>query len=122
MAVAFAYYDSGITVRAVIRSEDNEYADIVNEALEAYDSANIDNYDIAATETGATGEYRVSWPDWLAAGIYTIQWMPLAGASIAESDFTNRFAVASYYWDGEVLRLALHKAAIEFTQRKVEFS
>jgi len=82
--------------------------------MESYNAADIDDYDTAATETGSTGEYYITWPSWLSAGIYTIQWVSQAAASIAESDLPNRFAIDSYYWDGTNLRpaLAVHTAAI----------
>ena len=114
MALAWAYYETGKTVSAIIRNQSNQYADVVAEAMESYDAADIDDYDTAATETGDTGEYYITWPDWLDTGIYTVQWIPQAAASIAESDLPNRFALDSYYWDGTDLRpvLAVHTAAI----------
>ena len=107
MSTIYAYYDSGETVRAVIRDDSGQYADVVNEAMESYDAADIDDYDTEATETGSTGEYRITWPDWLATGLYTVQWIPLAGGAIAESDLPNRFAIDSYYWDGTNVRPVL---------------
>jgi hypothetical protein len=100
MATVSAYGDTGQTVRAVIHNSELQFADVVAEAMEDYDDTDLDDYDIAATEIGATGEYHATWPDWLDPGSYTIQFIPLAGGTIAETDFPNRLAVQSYYYDG----------------------
>ncbi len=122
MATIYAYYETGKTVRAVIRNDSGQYADVVAEAMESYDAADLDDYGVTATETGATGEYAVTWPSWLATGLYTVQWLPLAGANIVVTDFPNRFAIDSYYWDGTNIRpaLAVHTAAILATVNHVD--
>jgi hypothetical protein len=114
MALAFAHYDTGATVRGVIYDDSDQYADVVAEAMESFNAADVDDYDITATEVGNTGKYKLTWPSWLSAGLYVLEWLPLAGGAIAESDFPNRFATQSYYWDGADLRpaLAVHTAAI----------
>jgi len=100
MAYLSAYYSTGSTVVAVIRDSSLQFADVENEVMEDYDDGDITDYDTACTEVGSTGEYYFTWPDWLSAGQYTVQFLPLAGATIAESDMLNRFSVSSWYWDG----------------------
>jgi len=99
MAYLSAYYSTGSTVVAVIRDSSLQFADVVNEEMEDYAAGSITDYDTACTEIGSTGEYYFTWPSWLAEGRYTVQFIPLAGATIAESDLLNRFSVSSWYWD-----------------------
>lgn len=100
MASVSAYYVTGLTVKAAIRNDSLLFADVILEAMESYDALSIADYDITCTEIGNTGEYHATWPTWLDVGLYTIQFMPLAGGTIAETDFLNRFAAQSYYYDG----------------------
>lgn len=100
MATMSAYYTSGATVKAIIRNSALQFADVVAEEMDSYDAADIDDYDIATTEIGSTGEYWFTWPTWLAVGTYNVQFVPQAGGSIAESDLPNRFGVGNWYYDG----------------------
>ena len=105
MATTSAFYVTGLetSIKAIIHNTDLEFADVVSDphAMESYNAANIDNYDIACTEIGETGEYHATWPSWLVAGTYQVQFVLLATAgSIVQSDLVNRFAVANWYWDG----------------------
>ncbi len=100
MATVSAYYVTGLTVRAVIRNAALEFVDVENSVLVSFAADDVDNYDIACTEIPDTGEYHTTWPSWLVVGLYTIQFMPRVTDPIAGTDFPNRFAVQSYYWDG----------------------
>ena len=103
MASISFYNESGLDVMFVVRDEDHLFANSASEAMESYNAANVGDYAIVATETGATGEYVGVLPTWLTANkSYTIQAAIIANAeSPAESDWADsRFAVASYWWDG----------------------
>ncbi len=106
MATAAAYYVTGITVKAVIRNNSRKFIDVTdleNLVYENYDDTNLAAYAIDCTEEGNTAEYYCTWPSNLAIGQYAIQFIPLAGGTIAETDFPNRFAAQSYYWSGSIL-------------------
>lgn len=69
-------------------------------AFEAYSTANIANYAIAATQQGsASGYYRASFPSSIAKGVYSIYAKLQSGGSPAESDLTvgNQYG---YNWSG----------------------
>ena len=90
-------------MRAIIRDEDHQYANVEDEAMEAYDGGNVADYDVACTETGDSGEYVVVFPSWLTVGKnYTLQFIPIDDVEtpIVEADLPNRFSVACLHWDG----------------------
>lgn len=67
-------------------------------AFEAYQTANIANYDIAATEQGsASGFYTATMPA-ASAGVYNVEAKLQAGASPAESDLS--LGAGSIEWNG----------------------
>jgi hypothetical protein len=101
MATLSAFFDSGLTVAAVIRDDAQQFANTATELVESYNAANIASYAIAATEIGATGEYRITFPGWLAAGhIYSTSFAVRAGASLTVADLADRFSTKNWYWDG----------------------
>ena len=69
-------------------------------AFEAYNAANITDYDIAMTELGATGYYAGSMPS-VAAGAYSAVCYYRAGGSPAQSD--TPFAGGDIQWSGSVV-------------------
>lgn len=91
-------HTTGTTCYVQVRNSVGQIWSTVGAAFEAYLTANIANYDIAATEQGtASGLYAADMPA-ASAGIYNIVAKERAGASPAETDVT--VGVGEIEWDG----------------------
>lgn len=84
----------------MVRSATGTIWNTAGAALEAYNAANIADYDIAATEQGSGGLYVGNMPA-AAAGVYNIVAKVRAGGSPAESDVT--VGVGEIEWDGSAV-------------------
>jgi len=98
-SVVIPHVTGAANVHLVLINADGEYANTATQSCEAYNSDNIANYGIDATEDGSTGLFRCDFPDWLPAGNYTLLGVDSAGASLAESDFPP-IGAATGRWDG----------------------
>jgi len=81
-------YLTGNDVYFLIRDREGNVADVaVDSAFEAYDTADLGDYDIAATEQGiASGYYAATLPSWIPPGLYHFNAFDRAGGSPAEGD------------------------------------
>ena len=80
-------------------------------AFQAYATANIADYDIAATEQGtASGIYVASMPA-VSAGLYGVVAKERAGGSPAESDIV--VGEGDVFWDGAVQGVSLTATGVD---------
>lgn len=94
------YSVSGITAYAMIRNRVGQIWNTAGSAFEAYNAANIADYDISLTEQGSSGMYVGNFPTAISAGIYSIVAKRQIGGSPAESD--PSFANGDLQWNGTV--------------------
>lgn len=95
-------FDSGKTVYFLVRSASSTIWNTASAALEAYQTANYADYDIAATEQGsASGFYVGNFPAAAAPGVYSIVAKQQLGGSPAESDPT--IGLGTEQWNGSTL-------------------
>lgn len=107
-------HDSGKTCYAQLR---NVAGQIWNgSAFEAYNASNIANYDIAATEQGASGLYVADMPA-VTAGVYNIVAKEQAGGSPAQSDKT--VGVGSLDWTGTAVSDTLAVAGLNKSAKSI---
>lgn len=84
-----------------VRNTVGQIWNTVGAAFEAYLTANIGDYDIAATEQGtASGSYVANMPA-VVAGVYNIIAKERAGGAPAESDLT--VSVGDVEWTGTII-------------------
>ncbi|QDU61247.1 hypothetical protein Pan216_21010 [Planctomycetes bacterium Pan216] len=102
-----------VVIERIDGSDSGKVWDAGSEALDTYDSSDIDDYDIAATEEGtASGRYAVTVPSSLPGGRYRIIWRIRAGGSPTESD--SPFWEETIDWDGSNI-VGLTTATSELT-------
>jgi hypothetical protein len=117
-------WNTGNTIYFHVFNAVGQIWNTVTVAFEAYVTANIANYAIAATEQGsASGYYRTSFPSAIVAGVYSIYAKLRSGGSPAESDLTvgNQYG---YNWSGS-LELSLNGVYLQDPlkiQKAVAFS
>ncbi len=98
--LGFQHTTTGATIYAVIRDFTGQAWDDAGTALESYDTASLDDYDIAATEQGTASKFYVmTIPATLPAGIYSVTFYLRAGGSPAESDVAV-WMQENVEWDG----------------------
>lgn len=91
---------TGVTVYAQVWNSIGQIWNTASSAFQAYNTANIADYDIALTEQGtASGKYIGDMPA-LSAGLYGIEAFRRAGGSPAETDIP--VAVGAITWNGSV--------------------
>ena len=96
-----ADYLTGRTLYAQVRSATATIWNTAGGAFEAYNTANIADYDIALTEQGtASGYYAGNMPA-ATGGVYNVIVKVRAGGAPAESDIT--IAAGQIEWDGSAV-------------------
>ncbi len=110
----------GTTVYFQVRSLANQIWNAATPGFEAYSSANIANYAIAATEQGtASGQFVGSFPTGIAAGTYQTEAFQCAGGSPAESD--TLVGEGLFGWTGTAAEVPARSSQIpaDYQQRNV---
>ncbi len=101
MAAEIQFTDTpSSTDYAVLTNSVGQWYNTAGAAFEAFNASNFTDYDLAATEAGATGFYTASMPS-VAAGVYNVQARRRAGGSPAVSDAV--VAVGEIEWDGSAV-------------------
>jgi len=90
---------SGLTMRACLLNDQGEWWNSTSETFEAYNSANLSDYEIALTETGNTGVYLGTFPSAVSAGAYVLLVGSISGAVLQEADLSG-FEAGSLVWTG----------------------
>lgn len=88
---------TGETQYAMLRNSVGQIYNTAGVAFEAYNAANIADYDIAGTEQGSGGTFTADMPA-VAAGIYNVTAKKRVGGAPAESDPT--VGVGELDWNG----------------------
>lgn len=98
--VQFAYV-TGRTTYVQIRNRIGQIWNTSSSSFVTYSTADIGDYDVAATEQGtASGYYAASFPSAITPGVYSIVAKNQNGGSPAEAD--PNIAVGDYQWNGTV--------------------
>jgi hypothetical protein len=88
------------TFAVILRPTDGFWYNFALGAFEAYNAANVADYDVPGTEYGATGVFSATFPV-VAEGIYSVLAATRAGATPAQSDLATGFlAGGDGQWDG----------------------
>jgi hypothetical protein len=108
-------YTTGNTLYAQVRDRNGQIWNTATPGFEAYSTANISHYNIAATEQGTASGYYVATMPAAVAGIYAVLFKVRAGGSPAETDNTVA-GPAQIQWDGtHLLNLNNAPTAGDFT-------
>lgn len=104
-------HTTGRTCYAQVWNNVGQIYNTASAAFQAYATANIADYDIAATEQGtASGIYVASMPA-VAAGVYGVVAKERAGGSPAESDTV--VGEGDILWDGSIVGLSLTPTGVD---------
>lgn len=95
------YHTSGVTLYAQVRNTSGQIWNTASAAFQAYNTANIADYDIAMVEQGTASKFWAGNMPSVAAGVYSIVAKLRAGGSPAESDLT--VAAGAIEWDGSAV-------------------
>jgi hypothetical protein len=91
------YTEAGANLYAVIRNRSAEAWNGVG--FEAYQTANIDDYDVALAEQGIASRFYVAtFPAGIPAGVYSVAVYKRSGGSPAEGDLV--VGAADIHWTG----------------------
>ena len=96
------YGVAGRTVYFLIRNMFGQIWNTAGNIFETYAAGSYTDYDVAATEQGASGFYAADMPTAVVAGIYSVVAKDRAGGSPAQSDLS--VGAGNYEWTKLSLR------------------